>query len=251
MGLLRLASPTLLAAALAVAPAGAASAAAPAARAVVTGCERGLEPADRTGTFEGQMRRIAGTARMQMRFALQARTPDRARWSTVSAPGFGTWLGSSPGTARYVYTKRVGNLLAPAAYRVTVHFRWLDAAGAVLATAHQSSPACRQPDPRPDLVVRSIGVEAAPSPARRRYVVLVRNTGRSHAAPTTLALSIGGEAQPDASVPDLAAGEGTLVTVTGPACAEGAELVAAADAGQIVDESDESDDVLTRACPGG
>ncbi len=76
------------------------------------------------------MRTVRGAARMQMRFTLQARTPDTTRWSAVAAPGFGTWVSSAPGTSRYVYTKRVEGLLAPASYRVQLRFRWLSDAGA-------------------------------------------------------------------------------------------------------------------------
>ena len=222
---------------------------APPARAVVSSCQRGPDATDRAGVFTGSMRRIAGAERMQMRFALQARTPDLPHWTGVAATGFGTWVSAAPGVSRYVYTKRVQGLLAPASYRVLVRFRWLDAGGALLAHALDTSGSCRQPDPRADLTVRSIGIEAAPNPARRRYVVLVRNTGRSHVGPTQLTLTIAGAAQPAAGVPDLAAGEGTLVTLTGPACAEGDELTAEADSGQAIDEADEADDVLSRTCP--
>jgi hypothetical protein len=237
------------AALLGAAPAGAAAALPGGARAALTSCQRGAEPADRAGVFTGSMRRVAGTARMQMRFTLQARTPDRPHWTAVTAAGFGTWASAAPGVSRYAYTKRVEGLLAPASYRVGVRFRWLDASGDVLAHTHAVSGMCRQPDPRANLVVRSIGVEAAPNPARRRYVVLVRNTGRSHAEPTLLTLSIDGVAQPAADVPDLAAGEGTLVTLTAPACAAGAELTAEADSGQAIDEADEADNLLSRPCP--
>ena len=91
---------------------------------MLSACERGTDELDRAAVFEGQMRTIAGASRMQMRFTLQARTPDTARWSAVAAPGFGTWVSSAPGTSRYVYTKRVESLLAPASYRVLLRFRW-------------------------------------------------------------------------------------------------------------------------------
>jgi hypothetical protein len=240
----------LLAPLAAAASASAAPVTAPApARALTTGCVRGLDQSDRAAVFEGQMKRVAGAARMQMRFSLQARTPDRDHWMTVAAPGFGAWVTAAPGTARYVYDKRVENLLAPASYRVTVRFRWLSASGATVASEKLRSPACKQPDPRPNLVVRSMSVQPAQNPARRRYVVLVRNTGRSAAEPSSLGFSIDGQALSPAPVPTLAAGEGTLVTMTGPACAEGAPLVAEADSDETVDESDETDDVLSRPCP--
>src|SRR5215217_2287863 len=135
---------SLLALLLAAAPAAARSPA----KAVLAGCEQGTGEADAAGVFEGQMRTIQGAARMQMRFSLQVRTPDRPRWTTVQVPGFGPWATSAAGTARYVYTKRVEGLLAPASYRVRVRFRWLDAGGIMLQRAKAYSPTCRQPDPR-------------------------------------------------------------------------------------------------------
>src|SRR5919202_1355356 len=89
-----------------------AAAARPHARAVLVGCEHGPTDADRAAVFEAHMRTLPGAARMQMRFALQVRTPDHPMWSRLAAPGFGTWTTSAAGMARYVYTKRVENLVA-------------------------------------------------------------------------------------------------------------------------------------------
>jgi CARDB len=241
----------LLCAALLVPASAPAAAARPPAKALLVGCERGVDIEERAGVFEGEMRSVPGAVRMQMRFKLQVRTPERDRWTAVAAPGFGAWLTSATGTSRYVYTRRVENLIAPAAYRVQIRFRWLDADGDRVATARSSSKRCTQPDPRPDLVVREIGVERMGDPARRSYVMLVRNTGRMEAAASSLALSVDGRALPAAPVAALAPGEYTLVTVEGPACAAGAPLVAVADPGEIVDERNEADNRFSRPCPSG
>ena len=108
---------------------GAADAPRSASKALLSACERGTDQLDRAAVFEGRMRTIAGASRMQMRFTLQARTPDTVRWSAVTAPGFGSWVSSAAGTSRYVYTKRVESLLAPAAYRVLLRFRWTGPGG--------------------------------------------------------------------------------------------------------------------------
>lgn len=221
----------------------------PDARAVLVDCERGAVLADRAGVFEGQMRTLAGAERMQMRFTLQARASDRDRWRAVALPGFGTWLTSAAGTERYVYTKRVEDLLAPATYRVALRFRWLDAAGERIAGARAYSAGCRQPDPRANLVVDSIDVEPSGEPARRRYVVLVRNSGRATAGPTELTLTAGGAPAATVLVPQLPARTSTVVPVTGPACAPGAELIAESDAGDAVDERNEADNAFSRSCP--
>jgi CARDB len=220
----------------------------PSARALVSACERGLEEADRAAAFEGQMRKVAGASRMQMRFTLQARTPDTGKWAALSAPGFGAWVTSATSTSRYVYTKRVEGLLAPASYRVLLRFRWLDARGDVIRRAKDYSASCRQPDPRPNLLVRSIGVQPADRPARRRYVVFVRNAGGSVAGASSLLVTVGGKPLPAAPVAELDPGEGLLVTVEGPACQSGAPVVAGADADDAIDERDESDNELTRSC---
>ena len=178
----------LLAALVLAAPA--AAQARPPARALLIACERSPEEAQRSGVFEGQMRLVPGASRMQMRFTLQASTPERRRWTNVDAPGFGVWVGSAPGTGRYLYTKRVMNLLAPASYRVQVRFRWLDAGGVVVERARRYSEQCRQPDLRADLEVGAVGVEEVEDDdeAVRRYVAFVRNTGRTAAAPSVLSL---------------------------------------------------------------
>jgi len=231
------------------APAAGAAVPRSAAKALLTSCERGPTDLDRAAVFEGQMRALRRTARMQMRFTLQARGPDTTRWSTVAAPGFGSWVSSASGTSRYVYTKRVEGLLAPAEYRVQLRFRWLNAAGRSIATTRRSSRLCRQPDPRPNLVVSSLAVRPTARADRYRYVAFVRNTGRSAADASQLRVAFGGLALPLAAVDALQPGEGIEVAVTGPACAEGAPVDADADAGEAVDERDEADNRFTRLCP--
>jgi len=229
----------------------AASAAVPrwAAKAVLSDCERAASESDGAAVFEGQMRTLRGAARMQMRFTLQVRTPDSSHWSAVSAPGFGTWVSSAPGTSRYVYTKRVEGLLAPASYRVQLRYRWLSAEGRTLGTTRRNSRACRQPDPRANLVVSSLTVRPGANAGRSRYVAFVRNTGRSAAGESALRVAFGDAELPLAPVLALEPGEGVEVSVEGPACAAGEPVDADADAGDAVDERDEADNRFTRLCP--
>jgi hypothetical protein len=239
----------LLLALLCLAVPAAAAAARPRAEALVDSCEKATLESDGTGVFVGRMRAIAGSRRMQMRFTLQTRATRLDRWTAIAVPGFGVWTTSEPGRSRYVYTKTVEHLLAPASYRVSVRFRWLDADGARIGSMRDASPACKQPDPRPNLRVRGIGVEAAADAGTRRYVMLVRNNGHTTAGASSLTLTVAGVAQPDAVVPQLAPGEGTLVTLDGPACKPGTQLSAEADSGDAIDEGDESDNTFTRSCP--
>jgi hypothetical protein len=180
---------------------------------------------------------------MQMRFTLQSRTPERPRWVSIDAPGFGVWAGSDEGTARYVYTKRVENLPAPGTYRTVVRFRWLDGEGDVLDRARATSRSCRQPDPRPDLAVVSLTQVGEGS-----YAVLVRNSGRTASEGTTAALAIDGAPQPPLAVPELASGADALLALQGPACTPGGTMEAEVDPDGAVEERTEDDNVLARSC---
>jgi hypothetical protein len=121
--------------------------------------------------------------------------------------------------------------------------------GAVLARARATSRVCRQPDPRPNLVVAGIAVRLGADAASGAYLVRVRNTGRGAAGPSTLALDLAGVALPSVPVPPLAAGERAVVALAGPACVPGTPITATADAADEVDERQEDDDALTVPCP--
>ena len=58
-----------------------------------------------------------------------------AQFHTVTAPGLGAWRVSDPGVKAYRYIKQVTNLSAPASYRATVRFRWLNAKGRLICAA--------------------------------------------------------------------------------------------------------------------
>jgi hypothetical protein len=232
---------------LAAAPA--ARAAEPLAKVVLTSCTTGLAASDRTVVYEGRMRRVTGTRTMQMRFALQARAPAAKHWSGVKGPGLGVWVTSDKGVARYSFTKRIENLGAPASYRVIVRFRWLDARGRRIDSDELTSKPCREPDLRPDLAARRIDVQRIGDPARRRYVVVVRNDGATAAGGFDVGLTLPTGALAPEHVVDLGSGASTLVTFVGPRCEAGDTLTAVVDTGGLVDEADEDDDTLAVPCP--
>lgn len=230
---------------LAVAPAahaGAMQARSP--RAVVAGCDK----AHQSAAFEGRMDAIADADRMQMRFVLQVSTPEKPRWSRLNVPGFSAWVTSEEGRTRYVYTKRVESLLAPATYRVKMRFRWLDADGAVLKSARAISRSCRQPDRRPDLRVIDLSARRM-GPGSRRYDVVVRNSGRKDAPASVVELELADGTVLLGQVPPIAPGDLEDVFLSGPACAPGDELTAIADADDEVDERDEDGNAVTFRCP--
>jgi hypothetical protein len=212
-------------------------------------CEPALLAADRSATFEARVRPLRGSLRMQVRFTLQTRAGAPEPWRRVLAPGLDDWLTSAPGVSRYTYAKTVQNLPAPAAYRVLVRFRWLDADGAVLARTRVTSDACRQPDMRPDLVAARIDVFAPLGPGPAQYAVALRNDGRTAAGAFAVALRAGDAQLDPLTVPGLAPGERRVVTFTGPRCAPGVALTATVDTELAVDERDEQDNVLVAQCP--
>jgi hypothetical protein len=216
----------------------------------VVGCESALDPAARVASFEGRMRVKHGARRMQMRFTLQERTPGDPTWHKLPAAGFGKWLTSDPGIGRYVYTKRVIELEAPATYRTIVRFRWLDAAGARVASSKSTSATCHQADLRPNL--RPLGVQAKPGADadHARYLVPVVNRGRSAAGAFDVVVSVDGTTLTPAQVPGLQPGERALVEVQGPPCQAGQMLTVDVDPTGAVDERAEGDNRLSVPCPG-
>jgi hypothetical protein len=215
------------------------------ASAVLLACERGDRPA---AEFHASMDASPAAARMQMRFVLQARRPGRRGYRRVAAPGFGTWATADPGVSRYTYTRRVENLIGPARYRVSVRFRWLDAAGRTVARARSRSRSCRQPDLRPDLEVNELAIAANARRGGDRYRVVVRNRGRSAAGAFDLELSVGGAAA-TVRVEGIAARRERLVEIDGAACEPGLQVTAIADPADAVPERSEAGNVLTLACP--
>jgi hypothetical protein len=206
-------------------------------------CVPALEGKERTAQFEARVRPVRGSSRMQVRFTLQVDEDMLGGWRRVAAPGLDQWLTSDPGVTRYSYTKTVQNLSAPAAYRMVVRFRWLDADGEVLERSRATSRPCRQPDMRPDLGAVQI------DPVDGGYAVTLRNSGRTDAGAFAVTLATGDAPLGPLTVPGLAAGGRTVLTFAGPACAPGAVLTATVDGALAVDERDEDDNVLAAACP--
>jgi hypothetical protein len=210
-------------------------------RAVVLSCDKDV----REAVFEGQVRVFRKAPKMQMRFALQASTPDAPRWRKVEVPNFSEWVSAPPGVGKYTYDKTVQDLLAPASYRAVVDFRWRDRRGRTIRTERAISPVCKQPDARPDLLVRDVRAEDG------SYVAVVFNRGREAAGPFAVDFLVDGSSVGTVDVTGLA--PQTPITVmtpapSGPACAAGTPLEAVADARAQVDEADEENNAFSGAC---
>jgi hypothetical protein len=200
-----------------------------------------LRCGDGVATFEGRVTPLPHALRTQLRFALQARTPEEPEWRTISAPGFGSWI-TAPTVGRYLYDKTVEGLLAPADYRAVVQFRWRDARGRTVRAERAISKLCNQPDPRANLEVTALKVGA-------RYVAVVINGGRGDAGPFAVAFTRNGVSLGTVVLTGLAAGETTTAVLTGaPACAAGELIAAQADSGEGVEEVDEEANVLSVTC---
>jgi len=200
-------------------------------------------PHERAAEFEARMGVVKGAARMRMRFTLQARKPGKAAFRRVAAPGFDVWTTADAGKRRYVFTRRVEALIGPASYRATVRFRWVDARGATVARTRAHSRSCRQPDHRPNLVVRALSVEGA-----RNYVALVVNNGRTASGPFDLQVQLPDQVLGPVTVDDLAPRAQRLVRFRGPRCKAGTSITATADPLDVIDERSEVDNALTVTC---
>jgi hypothetical protein len=125
--------------------------------ATVETCKPSVDKAERSATFAAQMTAVPGTQRMGMRIEVQERTPTDAAFHTILAPGLGIWRSSEQGVRVYRYVKELTNLAAPAAFRVQVHYRWLDDRGRTIKRAQRRSPACLQPVDIPPPTARMPG----------------------------------------------------------------------------------------------
>lgn len=206
-------------------------------------CQTGLAPTDRYAVFTGSMPAGPKTASMGMRFDLFQRDPGAA-FQHVALPKWGIWEHTTKaGVPGFIFTKRIDQLAAPAAYRAVVSFRWYDAAGKVVRSERRVSPTCRQPDPRPDLHVRDVSF--AGGQAR----VVVRNRGRSAAGPFDVVAALGGGPGVTRTVDGLPSGMQTTLTFPAARCAPGASASITLDPAGAVDEADEADDTVTVSCP--
>ena len=107
----------------------------------VAACNQSADGAQRFVTFKAQMSSESRQLRMQMRFYIYESTG--LSWSDVTPPEVAIWDESAPGSRTYVYRQRIDNLKPGARYRSAVKFRWLDAAGNVVAMANRRSAVCK------------------------------------------------------------------------------------------------------------
>jgi len=121
----------------------------PSASATLEQCVAGSAQSERSAIFAGEMTSMPGSLRMAIRIEIQEQMSGEAPFHTVTASGLGAWRVSDPGVQAYRYNKQVTNLFAPASYRATIHFRWLNAKGRLMRSSVRHTLRCRQPASTP------------------------------------------------------------------------------------------------------
>jgi len=114
--------------------------------ATVTQCVTSINEEERSVTFSGEMSVVPHTAKMAMRVEVEERLPREQRFHTVQTPGAAAaWRTSEPHVKIFKYLDQVTDLSAPARYRATVRFRWLNVRGVTIRRASRITTACVQP----------------------------------------------------------------------------------------------------------
>jgi hypothetical protein len=221
-------------------------------------CQPALEPSQREVSVEAVMRPVAGTKRMALRFVLLIRTRGEEQPTEVAGHDLGNWvtpndptLGQRPGDVWNVEHPVIG-LVAPASYRFRVTFRWTGARARVLGTVVRETPACFQPELRPNLLVQSITVEPAPSASMNDYLTVIANTGATGAGPFEVLFSPGGGLPVKMrTINRLRAHSKRALTFVGPACTVVTDPTVTVDPLHQVDDVDPANNSLTATCPSG
>jgi hypothetical protein len=223
----------------------------PALSASLSSCHADALAANRYAIFVSQTiaEVVPATVSMSVEFELQERNAGATAFLPVKAPGFGVWVTSQPRVGIFTYNHEVTALPAPAAFRVLVKARWIGRHRRVLHTASALSPVCVQPLIAPDLQIGRITRAAGRTAASALYSVVVRNAGNAAAGPFQVSLTLGTDVLAPVTIPGLAAGASSTAVFTGPVCAAGNTLTAAADSGHAVVEPADARRARTLDCP--
>jgi hypothetical protein len=226
--------------------------------ATVTACHTDAVAANRYATFTSVTNWLPGTVTMEVRFQLEERTSVGAPFQPVavppSSPGFDVWSRSKPPqpgtfTSNFTDNQEVTQLVAPAAYRVLVHARWIDRHERVIHVAEAVSAVCIQPLLAPDLQIARVVRAAGGTATTENYDVEVRNVGAVAAGPFQVSLEIGTTALTPATVTGLAARASTVAQFSGPRCTAGDTLTAVADSANAVSEPPDAGRTQSLTCP--
>jgi hypothetical protein len=200
-------------------------------------------------SFSAEMPYVTGAESMWLRFELLSRAPGESEFTRVANSGDGWYREKA--VKVFDYDDKIfalPDLGSAADYRARVTFRWNDADGRALLVAKRLTPVCRLA-PQPNLQLGALTTQAGGAPGLLRYTIAVRNAGRADTGTFDVGLRIGSEDRPPVTVTGVAAGATQPVSFTAPRCAAGDVLRFEADPTAAVAESDETDNVLSVACP--
>jgi hypothetical protein len=219
-------------------------------------CQPALDPPARAVSVQAVMRPLPGTQKLSVSFQLLITRKSHTPVAVVRAGDLGTWispqdptLGQQPGDIWRI-SKPVANLVAPAAYRFRVTFRWTGSDGRLLGAAVRLSAICVQPERRPDLLVKSITVRSiAGRPSQDDYIALIRNAGATAAGPFGV-LFAPAEGFPSTTlrVARLPAGGTLRETFVGPLCTSRNAPTVTVDPTDQVDDFNRANNSLTATC---
>lgn len=246
----------LLAGGLCAAAASAAGSAPPRAQLRQFICQTGMDPASRAVSVTTVMRPLPGTRRMALRFQLLWSHRQTGPFRPVRGGDLGSWiapanstLGQQPGDV-WILNKQVVDLAAPARYRFRVQFRWTGAHRRVLRTMSRTTGVCRQPELRPDLMVRRVSVTPTATAGVYAYNVVVANRGASAAGPFEVWFSPGGgAARQSRTVLGLAAHRGTTLRFLAGACSSVSPPTVTVDPSGQIDDFNRANNRLSVMCP--
>lgn len=219
-------------------------------------CDRSVSPVGRGIAVSAVMRPLKGTRRMALRFDLVTRTKANSAWTAVPGGDLGAWLtprnptlGQRAGDV-WILNKSVNELAAPAVYRFRVSFRWTGIHGRALGTTSRTSPACSQPELRPDLLVQAIDVQPISGhPHLDLYVATIANRGATAAQRFRVQFNPGnGSAAKYRGIKLLAAHTKTTVLFQGPACSTSAASTITVDPDGVVNDFNPANNTMTAVC---
>lgn len=222
------------------------------------GCQRALDPPNRSMSVRAVMRPLTGTRKLSLKFELLETVPGQAGARAVTGAGdLGVWvspsnptLGQRPGDI-WQLNKTVYDLVAPAAYRFRATFRWLGAHDKVLGSAVRGSATCLQQELRPDLLVKSVSVSPIlHHPQKERYTAVIGNRGATAAGLFQVLFTPGDGSSPQTvAVPRLAAHSTRAESFVGPLCNPSGPPTVVADSTNQVDDYNRANNALTVTCP--
>jgi hypothetical protein len=200
---------------------------------------------DRAASYYARMDTIASASKLQIRFQLLERLGRDAPWTKLDVPALRQWHTSQAGVKRFGWKQTVDALRVGGAYKARVQYRWVSAAGTVLATATRESSACR--GPMPNIAVGDLSVNPGPTGDTRMYRIGISNTGKVDATPVNVSLSVDKAILDTVTVAQLAVGETKMVSFTGPVCRHAVRVTA--DPDNLIGETMKNDNSQLFSCP--